>query len=235
MDDRKNFSDILEQSDDQAFQAIIDRQETALAKAECASTGPALTKETLEKWENALDELPDPPEGYCGRRKLRRMAMIAAIIMALLLLAAGASAFHVQLLNWWEQIWEETSIIHVEEDPEAVIQTWKGFYAPTAVPEDFQAARAINGTTAKIIEYRDAAGSRILFYQYTADASLGLDKEHADTLNAQDREDIGTDGNGNETNYYWFVEDRAYLIVFNAEDVTVDAVEQMAKSLCPIT
>lgn len=96
MNNKRNFSDILEQSDDQTFQTIIDRQEAALAGAEEPHAGQAPSREALAKWEEALDKLP--PKERRSRRGIRRAVVLAAIIAAMLL-AVAAGAFHQELLN----------------------------------------------------------------------------------------------------------------------------------------
>lgn len=123
----------------------------------------------------------------------------------------------------------------MEEDPETVIQTWKGFYVPAEIPEGFQTARAVDGETAKIIEYRDSTGHRILFYQYTPDTSLDLDQERAAALSVQDNGDAYAYEKDGTTTYYWFTEERAYVIEFPTDAVTLDAVERMVDSLRLIT
>lgn len=231
MSERQPFSDILDRSDDQAFQAIIDRQEAALGRAESGTPGPALTAETLAKWEKELDKLPGQRR---SRRRLRRTVLLAAIITALLL-AAAAGAYHVELLNWWERVRQEVSILTVEEDPEAIVQTWTGCHVPTEIPEGFEIAQAVNGTTAKIIEYHDTAGNRIMYYEYTSDVTLGLDKEQASALIEPNHEGAHAYEKDGKTSYYWFSEERAYVLEFDTDAVTLDAVERMAESLRTIT
>ena len=228
MSENRRIRELLEQSDDQVLQRIIDEQEGLIGIVESKRLGSP-SDDVLAKWSAKLDKLPGQRR---GRRRLRRIVILAAIVTALLL-AAVAGAYHTELLNWWERVLEEVNTFNVEEDPEALVKTWNGFYAPTDIPEDFEIARAVDGVASKIIEYHNAAGNRILYYQYTDDASFGLDMEDATPLHVLS--DASAYEKEGETTYYWFVEDRAYVIIFDSDAVTLDAVERMAESLSLIT
>lgn len=231
----EKIADLIEQSDEQLIQQIIDVQEGAIGLEE-KHFDVEPSAEALKRFQAGLDKLcfaECEPVPSRHAHKVRKFIILAALIAVLLCIAV--TAFHLNLLNWVERLQDGASTFTVEADPEDIIRSWDDANIPSAIPTGFILHAAISGTSAKIIEYVNTAGDKLTFYLYNADANFSLDTEDVSVELAQIETGMYFYEKELQSTLYWFSNDRAYSIDFNANAVSLDAVVQMAKSLRPVS
>lgn len=180
MAEQDKIQELIDSSEDALLQKIIDRQEGALGLEEQNQSGPSPTQAELARWEQALNELEGiaaPSKTMPKRKRLGRIALLAILAAALLLVAA--SALYYPLMNWVESVHERYTQFQAGNDAQVRVDLWDAVYLPTNLPTDFAISDAFEFENIKIIEYANAEGERLIFYQYGPDANVQVDTEAA--------------------------------------------------------
>lgn len=181
MTDDEKIQDIIEASEDALLQKIIDRQEGTLGLEELGHPGPVPTQAELKQWERGLDKLAGgrrlAKPSFKGKRLGRAVLLV---ILAAVLLLAAASALYRPILNWVESVHEKYTQIQAGETAENQVAQWESAYIPEVSPDGFSISDAADLGDVKFIEYANAGGGRITFYQYGPRSSVRIDTEKAD-------------------------------------------------------
>lgn len=131
--------DLMDESEDTLFLKIIDRQEGAQGIAENTLPAPGPTEAELEKWTAALDEMVWQTAPPRKRGRLRRTVILAALLGAVLLIAAGA--FHRQILNWIETAHDQYAQLQAGRTAQEELDGWTGAYIPSTLPPELRPER----------------------------------------------------------------------------------------------
>lgn len=175
MSEEKDLHRLVEDAEDELFQAIVDRMDRLEAPE--LEPGPGPPPEALARWRAALGRLERVPAVRNRRRLGLRIAVVIAILAGVFFLGAHALTF-----NWIELVREEYTQIQLRADtsPEEVVDGWTDAFRPSCLPEDYHMSDAIDGADFKAIEYTDTEGHRIMFYQYGPDSNVRIDTESAE-------------------------------------------------------
>ncbi|MCQ4864940.1 DUF4367 domain-containing protein [Pseudoflavonifractor phocaeensis] len=228
-----NLKDIVEQSQEEALQRIIDRQEGKLAREELKEPGPAPTVEELAHWSSELDRLEQDAsrKGLSRRKWGMRLIVVAALLGALLALSVGA--IRAGILNLFIDAQEQFTQITTSQSPERVVAGWRQFYLPSSLPDGYTMSSPINDEDMKSIEYSNSAGERILYYQYSPNSNIRLDTEKADKqyYDSIIGETAYLFEKGALSTLYWSTDGYILSIEFNPASVTSEDILDMAKSV----
>lgn len=220
------MNELIERSEDELLQAIIDRQEGV---PDQAGLFPGPTETSLIRWHHALDEAFAPEEQCPKPTKAPRLRTV--ILVAILLALLMGSATGLIISTWIERQHEAFLQLQAGVPPDDLVAGWVQVYVPEHIPEDYAISDAVWSDTLKFIEYSDTAGTRIAFYQYSTDANIRIDTEDAD------KELLWPDGSG----YLFFKEQTASLswnngiytfsLEYDPARVSQADIEKMAQSI----
>lgn len=232
---RKNqLKDLLESSDDELFQKLIDRQEGAEGQSESYVLGIASEPE-MQQFHNRFTATycaasDHKPSG--ARWKLGRGFLVAVFVMVFLFTVAKA---YPKMLNWVIESFDEFIQFHSNTSPEETMELWEDGWVPTYLPDDFRITDVVCGETAKLIEYSNTTGERIVFYQYSTNDNFHLDIENAIQEECQidgkpayviEKEEIST--------LYWLDTDWSFSIEF-PPSIMLDEAVKIAESISPVS
>lgn len=229
-----NLKDIVERSQEEALQRIIDRQEGKLAREELKGPGRVPTAEELAHWSSELDRLEEQEKssGLNRRKWLLRLAVLAALLAALLALSVGA--IRAGIFNLFVTAQEQFTQINTSQSPERVVAGWRQFYLPSCLPDGYIISSPIDDENIKSIEYSNSSGERILYYQYSPNSNVRLDTEKADKQynDSVNGETAYLFEKGTLSTLYWST-DKGYIlsIEFNPSSVTAEEILDMAESV----
>lgn len=224
------IKDLMDEAEDALFQKIIDRQEGAQGIAENTLPAPGPTGAELARWTLALDALSRQAPPQRKRVRLRRTVILAALLGAALLVAAGA--FHRQILNWIETAHDQYAQLQAGRTAQQELDGWTGAYVPTALPLGYVLRYAKSTEQFKVIEYADSSGDQITFYQYCASSTVRFDTEEAsktvfpwvgETTAYQFQK-------GGRTTLYWTNKTSVFSIAFDAASVPESEMLSFAQS-----
>lgn len=229
MAESTRIRDLLEQSEDQLFQRIIDGQEGLLGIEEARRYGGP-SEEELARWTERLDKLADKP---FPSRRWRRVAVAAAIIAAGL--AVTVLAYQADLLNFVETVHEQFTQISPGNTPEEVVSGWVGAFRPEYVPEGYLMSDAVDNGDTRAIEYANSEGVRFTFYQSTADTNIRIDTEAADLSDCRVGDVFGRlarkDG---LSTLFWSTTEASFSIEYDASRTSDREIRQLAESVTKI-
>ena len=227
MPENRRIRDLLEQSEDQLFQRIVDEQEGLIGLEESRQSGGP-SKEALARWTAELDKLEARP---APRRRWKRVALAAAIVAAVL--ALSALAYQMDFLNFVETIQEQFTQLSPSEPPEKTASTWIGAYRLEYVPEGYLMSDAVDNGDTKAMEYANSEGIRFTFYQSGCDTVSRADTEAADaetrTIGGGTGYLVKKDG---QSQLLWQTTDAAFCIVYG--ETPEEEIMKIAESLSKI-
>lgn len=215
---------MLEQSEDQLFQQIVDQQEGLLGIEESKRLGSP-SEEELAQWIARLDKLVAKAAPY---RRRKRLVVVAAIIAALLVVSV--LAYQVDILNFVETIQKQFTQLSPSDPPENTVSAWIGAYCPEYVPEGYMMSDAVDNGDIKAIEYTNSEGVRFTFYQSGGNTISRIDTEAAGRVNCL----VGANEGylvrkSGQTQLLWQTTNAAFCIVFS--DTPEEEILKTAESL----
>lgn len=220
------MNELIERSEDELLQAIIDHQEGMLDQGGLL---PDPSEANLAHWHYVLHRAnaPEQRSPKPTKRPRLRTVILVAILLALLM----GSAAGLIISTWIERQHEAFLQLQAGVPPDDLVAGWVQVYVPEHIPEDYAISDAVWSDTLKFIEYSDTAGTRIAFYQYSTDANIRIDTEDAD------KELLWPDGSG----YLFFKEQTASLswnngiytfsLEYDPARVSQADIEKMAQSI----
>ena len=231
MKDNGDLYEVLERGEDAMFQQVIDEVEGQLGLAESENRMERPTEKEYTQWKTQLDKLARARgKPFINRRWLQRTAFVAAVLI--LLFSLTAAALKLQLFNFVEVTRERFTQIQPIDLAESRVAEWTDVYLPSYLPDGFFVSDAFESGDAKIIEYADLEGARIIFYQYGPGSGIRLDSEDADKQMCQiGGQDAWILQKNTRCILYWYDNTCAFSLEYSMETVSELEITQMAESL----
>lgn len=229
MTGRKSIRELLEQSEDELFQQIIDEQEGQLGIEEARRLGGP-SQDELARWKERLGALEKRTNQR--RRNWKRIAITAAIIAAVLTITV--LAVRTDLLNFIETVQEQFTQFSTET-PEDTVSEWPDAYLPSYVPTGYIMSDAVDNGGIRAVEYANSRGVRFTFYHYGTDTNIRIDTENAD----KERIYIGTAKGylvrkGSLSTLYWSTGAASFSIEYDPTEISNHDIQLIAESVVKI-
>lgn len=226
---KKSIQELLEQSEDQLFQQIVDEQEGLLGIEESKRLGSP-SEEELAQWTARLNKLAAKAAPH---RRRKRLVVVVAIIAALL--AVSVLAYQVDLLNFVETVQEQFTQLSPSDPPENTVSAWVGAYCPEYVPDGYMMSDAVDNGDTKAIEYTSTEGVRFMFYQSGGDTNIRIDTEAAELSDCRIGDVTGRlvrkDG---LSTLFWSTTGASFSIEYDASRTSDQEIQQLAESVTKI-
>jgi hypothetical protein len=122
----------------------------------------------------------------------RRAAVVAVLFVTIFALAMiSVQAFRNQILNLFMNVNSNYTSLQLTDDSTSdssdgkLAVNWRNSYVPTYIPADFEIASVSNSDDSKKIMFQSKTdeNSFINYSEYSADSSIEIDTENADSIN----------------------------------------------------
>ena len=231
MTEDKKLRDLLEESQDDLFQRIIDRQEGRVGLAE-AKKEPDPTQSELDRWNRELDALERGTDKDKAHRMVAWRRLGIAAVIAVLLMIVTVAALQIRILNVVETIQEKFTHLSPDKSAEDVLAGWENVWLPTSMPEDFMLTDVVENGDIRAVEYTDSEGTQLTFYQYNSDTMLHLDTENAVVSNCHVGEfQCRLVYKAGWSALYWNNSDLAFAIEYDPDKTPDPVIQQVAQSV----
>ena len=231
MAEGKTLQEMLEESQDELFQQMVDRQEGRVGLAE-TKNNPGPTQSELDQWNRKLDKLAADMEksGAHRAKSWRRLGVVAAI--AVLLMIGTVAALQIRILNVVETIQEKFTQLSPEKTAEETVESWEDAWLPAFIPEDFMLSDAVESEGVRAAEYTNSEGVQFTLYQYAEDTMLQLDTEDAVVSDCPIGESMGqVIQKGGWAALYWDNSNVVLCLEYDPGEISANIIQQVARSV----